>query len=109
MLDRVIVVKGLEQLKNETGKGGVAVVDFWATWCKPCKDVAPKYSELSLKYGDVRFLKGDIADFEEDDLVDMGLLKIPSFFVYKDVKKVKEFVGNECCEEEHWPVRCFST
>lgn len=79
-------------------KTGYSVVDFWATWCKPCKDIAPDFEKMSNEndFSDVKFFKCNIADFEEDDLVDMGLQKIPAFFIYKDGVKVEEFVGNEC-------------
>lgn len=92
---KVIVIKDNDDLETQRAEGTV-VVDFWATWCKPCKDIAPKFEELSGKYGDVKFLKCDIADFEEDELIDMGLSKIPAFFVYKGGEKVEEFLGNEC-------------
>lgn len=95
--NKVIVVKELEELEKLRGDG-VAVVDFWATWCKPCKDIAPKFEELSGVHRDVKFLKCDIADFEEDDLIEMGVEKIPAFFVYNNGKKIKEFLGNECGE-----------
>jgi thiol-disulfide isomerase/thioredoxin len=36
------------------------VVDFHAKWCGPCKNVAPAYDQLSLKYPDAKFLKADI-------------------------------------------------
>ena len=95
----VRVLKGLEEFE-EGVRSGTCVVDFWATWCKPCKDIAPKFNELAERFGDdVNFFKCDIADFEEDELVDMGLNKIPAFFVYKDGKKVEEFLGNECGDE----------
>ena len=35
--------------------GAVAVVDFTASWCGPCKRIAPHFAKMSLKYGDVRF------------------------------------------------------
>ncbi len=91
----VIIAKGGEELKERMGLG-VTVVDFWATWCKPCKDIAPKFDELSNKFVDVKFLKCDIADFEEEDLIEMGLEKIPAFFVYQGGNKICEFLGNEC-------------
>jgi thioredoxin 1 len=94
-VSNVIVVNELEKLEELRGSG-IAVVDFWATWCKPCRDIAPKFEELSRAYEDVKFLKCDIAYFEEDDLIEMGVMKIPAFFVYKDGKKVEEFIGNEC-------------
>lgn len=99
-MSNVEIVKGAENLEAII-KDGLSIVDFWATWCKPCKDIAPKFEALSGVHGGemgVKFLKCDIADFEEDDLVDMGLEKIPAFFVYKNGEKVEEFLGNECGE-----------
>ncbi len=95
--DCVLAVTNLLSLHSAL-KSGFAVVDFWATWCKPCKDVAPKYAELSVAFPAMKFLKCNIADFEEEDLIDMGVENIPAFFVYKDGKKDREFVGNECCD-----------
>ena len=92
---RVTVVKELEELESIRSKG-VTVVDFWATWCKPCKDIAPRFDSLSAEFENVKFLKCDIGDFEEDDLIEMGVEKIPAFFIYKDGVKVEEFFGNEC-------------
>lgn len=95
--DRVLTVTNLESLHSAL-KSDSAVVDFWATWCKPCKDVAPKYAELSVKFPAMKFLKCNIADFDEDDLIDMGVENIPAFFVYRDGKKDCEFIGNKCCD-----------
>lgn len=36
--------------KVSVGKGKVTIVDFWATWCEPCKKSFPKYQELYVKY-----------------------------------------------------------
>ncbi len=44
-------VNGKGTLNNASGKGKVMVVDFWATWCEPCKKSLPKLQELSVKYG----------------------------------------------------------
>lgn len=79
-------------------KSGYSVVDFWATWCKPCKDIAPQFVEMSdvEDFEHIKFYKCDIADFEEDDMVEMGLEQIPAFFVYKDGEKIGTFLGNGC-------------
>lgn len=44
-------VNGAGTLSNATAKDKVLVLDFWATWCEPCKKSLPKLQELSVKYG----------------------------------------------------------
>ena len=45
-------LNGKGNLSNASLKGKVAIVDFWATWCGPCKQSFPKFEELSKKHGD---------------------------------------------------------
>jgi thiol-disulfide isomerase/thioredoxin len=48
-------------------KGKVAIVDFWATWCEPCKKSFPKLQELSTKYGANGFVIVGISEDDESD------------------------------------------
>ena len=89
-------VSSIENLNKYLNNEKLTVVDFWATWCKPCLNIAPDYEKLALKKINVNFLKCDIADFEEDDLIEMELDKIPAIFVYSSGKKLVSFVGDKC-------------
>ena len=68
------------------------VVDFTATWCGPCQRVAPAYADLSLKYGDVVFLKVDV-DKAKDVSSECGVRCMPTFQMFKNGEKVDAVEG----------------
>jgi thioredoxin 1 len=77
----------------EIGAKGTAVVDFWATWCGPCKKVAPIIEELAGQYaGKVRVYKMDI-DQNQGTPARFGVMSIPTIVFFKDGKEVDRVIG----------------
>ena len=73
--------------------GGVMLVDFWATWCGPCKMVAPTIEALSELYaGKVIVGKVDV-DQEPELATEYGVMSIPTVIVLKDGVEVDRKVG----------------
>ena len=71
---------------------GKVFVDFYATWCGPCKMVAPFIEELSEEIDDVKFVSIDTD--EEDELSEeYGIISIPSVLLFKNGKEIKRHVG----------------
>ena len=69
------------------------VVDFWATWCGPCKMVAPVISELAQDYdGKIVVGKCDVEENEELAL-QFGVRSIPTILFFKGGELVDKFVG----------------
>ncbi len=68
-----------------------AVVDFFATWCGPCKMFGPIFENISGKY-DINFVKLDV-DKYADIAREYGVMSIPTIIRFKDGKEVKRFVG----------------
>lgn len=69
------------------------VVDFWATWCGPCRMVAPIIEELAEAYaGKVVIGKCDVED-NEDLAAEFGIRNIPTILFFKGGEVVNKLVG----------------
>ena len=75
-----------EVLKSELP----VLVDFWATWCRPCTSIAPILEELSKEYdGRLKIVKLDI-DANPDTQMQYGIISIPTLYFFRN----GELVGN---------------
>jgi len=69
------------------------VVDFWASWCMPCKMVAPIFEKIAEKYkNEIIFAKLNV-DENPDIASEFGIMSIPTFLVFKNGKVVGKIVG----------------
>jgi len=69
------------------------LIDFWATWCGPCKMIAPIVEELAREY-DGKMVVGKVDVDEESALaVQFGIQSIPTLVLIKDGKTVEMSVG----------------
>lgn len=70
------------------------LVDFWAEWCGPCKQLAPRIEELAEEYdGKVKFVKVDVDDNQEL-AGQFGIRSIPTLLLFDDGEKVDQIVGS---------------
>ncbi len=69
-----------------------SVMYFTATWCPPCKMIAPIYNEMSKNYPDVAFGKVDV-DENQDAAMEFQIQAVPTFVFSKGVESVNKFSG----------------
>jgi len=78
----------------------LVVVDFTASWCGPCKRIAPFYDELSAKYPNAVFLKVDVDQCQET-AAGQGVTAMPTFMFFRNKTKLDKIQGadNKALEE----------
>ena len=96
--EEFIIIKMEVTITNENFKDYLngelpLVVDLWATWCGPCRALAPIVSELAEEY-DGRLVVGKCDIEEYDDIAtDYGVRNIPTILFFKGGELVDRFVG----------------
>ena len=89
-MEVTITKENFESLKN--GKKPL-VIDFWATWCGPCRMVGPIITELAEKY-DGKIVVGKCDVEENEELAELfGIRNIPTILYFKNGELVNKVVG----------------
>ena len=83
-----------QNFESEVLDGGKpAVIDFWAEWCAPCRQISPIIKELADQYGDqVKIVKMDI-DSSPATPGKYGVRAIPTILAFKDGQVVQQIQG----------------
>ena len=85
------------ELTNEnfeaTTKEGVALVDFWAPWCGPCRMIAPVVEELAEDFDGKATIAKVNTDEQQEISVKYGIRSIPAILFFKDGELVDQMVG----------------
>lgn len=68
------------------------LVDFWATWCGPCRMIAPIVEEIANEYENIKVGKINV-DEQEKLAIQYGIMSIPTLILFKDGKEVKRILG----------------
>uniref|UniRef100_A0A0K0E755 Thioredoxin n=1 Tax=Strongyloides stercoralis TaxID=6248 RepID=A0A0K0E755_STRER len=76
-----------------TSSGSLIVIDFYASWCGPCKLIAPHFAKMAQQYTDVVFIKIDVD--EAEDLAELYDIKVmPTFYFIKNNATLAVLEGN---------------
>ncbi|XP_051174579.1 thioredoxin-2-like [Leptopilina boulardi] len=90
----VLSIKDSAHLEEQLTAAGdkLVVIDFYATWCGPCKVIAPKIDEYSEEFPDVIFVKVDV-DECDDIAVKYNVNSMPTFLFIKNNTMLETVVG----------------
>lgn len=89
-----MIIFSAEALSKENLKGkGLVLVDLWASWCGPCRMLAPVVEELAAELkGRVTVGKLNIDDYT-DFAIGLGVMSIPTLILFKDGEEVGRLIG----------------
>lgn len=82
--------ESFEKIIAQNGK--TVLVDFWATWCGPCRMIVPVLEEVAKERPDVTVCKVDV-DEERELALEYGVSSIPTLLVFRDGKVVNQSIG----------------
>uniref|UniRef100_A0A194AK15 Thioredoxin n=1 Tax=Pinctada fucata TaxID=50426 RepID=A0A194AK15_PINFU len=88
----VTLVKTKEEFDGKLKEKPLALVDFYADWCGPCRMIAPKIEEFAKEFTNVTFLKVNVDESSEIS-EEYEISAMPTFKLFREGKVVKEVVG----------------
>jgi thioredoxin 1 len=93
-MNKVVTVLNDTSFTTDVEKGkGVVLVDFWATWCGPCKQIAPIVEQIATENeGKIKVGKLDV-DENGATAMKYGVMSIPTLILFKDGQPVERMVG----------------
>ena len=78
--------------KEITEYKGKSLIDFWASWCGPCRMLSPIVDEVAAERSDIKVGKVNV-DEQPDLAAQFGVMSIPTLLVFKNGKLVNQTVG----------------
>ena len=82
-----------KNFENEVLKSDKPVlIDFWASWCGPCRMVSPLVDELAEEHPEYKFCKVNV-DEEEPLAIKFGIMSIPTLIVFKNGTEAAKQIG----------------
>lgn len=93
MTDKIKIINSTQEFDDLLKENRYVLVDFWATWCAPCRMVAPVIEKIADNYSEkVVVAKVDVDD-QEELAIRYGIQTIPTIIFYKEGKIASKEIG----------------
>ena len=86
-------------VKGIIAENSVTCIKFWAEWCEPCKQIAPKYEALSEQVDLDVMMCSMAVDENPDTCEELNIRSIPTIVVFKDGTEERRFTGSDCVSQ----------
>jgi thioredoxin 1 len=93
MTEKIKVINSTQEFDDMVKQNRYVLVDFWATWCAPCRMVAPVIEKISEQYsGKVIVAKVDV-DEQQELAIRYGIQTIPTIILFKEGRVASKEIG----------------
>lgn len=90
--DKMNIKIGTEENFEELTASGITLVDFFATWCGPCKMLGPVLEEVASERSEIQIVKMDV-DENTSLAKTYGIMSVPTMILFKDGKPISKKSG----------------
>ncbi|NVK58038.1 MAG: co-chaperone YbbN [Alteromonadaceae bacterium] len=88
-----LTVENFQQVILEVSKEKLVLIDFWAQWCEPCKDLLPLLEKIARDYPDTLLLARVDCEKQQEVAAQFGIRNLPTVMIVKDAQPIDGFAG----------------
>lgn len=93
MSEKIKIINNTQEFDELLKNNRYVLVDFWATWCAPCRMVAPVIEKLAVQYGEkITIAKVDV-DEHQELTIRFGIQSIPTVIFFKEGRVASKEIG----------------
>lgn len=93
MTDKIKIINSTQEFDDLIKQNKYVLVDFWATWCAPCRMVAPVIEKVAEQYSEKVIVAKVDVDEQQDLAIRYGIQTIPTIIFFKDGKLASKEIG----------------
>ena len=93
MTDKIKIINSTQEFDDLIKQNKYVLVDFWATWCAPCRMVAPVIEKIADQYSEKVIVAKVDVDEQQELAIRYGIQTIPTIIFFKDGKLASKEIG----------------